>query len=165
VVHRLGVAIYFAIGAKTHPNFENWRYFRKNHYRRSQVAECAVFSIILSSKCTIQNSFIKSVFEHNFYHSRYCPFNSAFHIFQKKPEPPPPAEDDGTTTENKGGEGGSEGDGGGSGGGMMDTLGKKNSLEAAIGAAKSGGTKEGDDQENLLDKVVTTVKKEVGGMF
>jgi hypothetical protein len=48
---------------------------------------------------------------------------------------------------------------------MMDTLGKKNSLEAAIGAAKSGGTKEGDDQENLLDKVVTTVKKEVGGMF
>ena len=100
--------------------------------------------------------------------SRYCPFNSAFHIFQKKPEPPPPAEDDGTNTENKGGEGGGEGDGsgcGGGGGGMMDTLGKKNFLEAAIGAAKSGGTKEGDDQENLLDKVVTTVKKEVGGMF
>ncbi len=98
--------------------------------------------------------------------SRYCPFNSAFHIFQKKPEPPPPSEDDGTNTENKGGEGGGEGDGsGGGGGGMMDTLGKKNALEAAIGAAKSGGTKEGDDQENLLDKVVTTVKKEVGGMF
>jgi hypothetical protein len=97
--------------------------------------------------------------------SRYCPFNSAFHIIQKKPEPPPPAEDDGTNTENKGGEGGGgEGDGSG-GGGMMDTLGKKNSLEAAIGAAKSGGTKEGDEQENLLDKVVTTVKKEVGGMF
>ena len=31
----LGLAVYFAIGAKTQPNFENWRYFRKNQYSES----------------------------------------------------------------------------------------------------------------------------------
>jgi hypothetical protein len=29
------ISAYFAIGAKTQPNFENWRYFRKNQYSES----------------------------------------------------------------------------------------------------------------------------------
>jgi hypothetical protein len=32
----------------------------------SQIAGSAVFSIIRCSKCTIQNSLIKTVFDHNF---------------------------------------------------------------------------------------------------
>jgi hypothetical protein len=51
----LGLTVYFAGGAKTQPNFENWRYFRKNQYS-------AAFSIVLCSKCTIPNSLLKSDF-------------------------------------------------------------------------------------------------------
>ncbi len=40
-VNRLGLAaVYFAIGSTKQPNFENWRYFRKN----------AVFELIFSQK-------------------------------------------------------------------------------------------------------------------
>jgi hypothetical protein len=72
-LHRFGSAVYFAISAKTHSNFKNWQIFSKtggifenNQYRRSQVAGCAVFSIVRSSKCTTQSSLIKGTVSQDF---------------------------------------------------------------------------------------------------